>query len=201
MILPSPNAPLGSVSHLDTYAPSDFPHGSAVLCRNTAPLIALAFDFIQRNRGVRVLGRDIGVGLASAVKRLKADDITTLRERLASDLLRELAATASEAKRDAINDRYRTLNLLTRHATTVPQLLSNIETMFGDENPELLTLSTIHKAKGLEWSTVFLLDFHSLLPSRWATQPWQLQQEKNLQYVAVTRAKLDLRFIESDCWT
>ena len=61
-----------------------------------------------------------------------------------------------------------------------------------------VVLSTIHKAKGLEADTVFFLD-QGLLYGRWITPgTWMEIQEKNLEYVGVTRAKNRLVFIDSD---
>jgi ATP-dependent exoDNAse (exonuclease V) beta subunit len=34
------------------------------------------------------------------------------------------------------------------------------------------------------------------MPSKYARQAWQLEQETNLQYVAVTRAKSELHYID-----
>ena len=53
---------------------------------------------------------------------------------------------------------------------------------------------TIHKSKGLENDNVFFLA-PELIPSRFATQPWQLEQESNLKYVAITRAKNSLIYV------
>ena len=65
--------------------------------------------------------------------------------------------------------------------------------MFGDtkdgEKARVLTLSTIHKSKGREWDRVFILGRTRYLPSPWARKEWQQLQEKNLEYVALTRAK------------
>jgi len=55
----------------------------------------------------------------------------------------------------------------------------------------------VHKAKGLEWLRVFILD-RDRMPSRWARRDWQVQQEENLIYVAYTRAKEELYFLPSD---
>lgn len=50
-------------------------------------------------------------------------------------------------------------------------------------------LSTIHKQKGAEFNNVLVIDF-SLLPLVWpGQQDWEFEQELNLIYVAITRAK------------
>ena len=50
-------------------------------------------------------------------------------------------------------------------------------------------LSTIHKQKGAEFNNVLIVDF-SLLPLVWPGQlDWEFEQELNLVYVAITRAK------------
>ena len=50
-------------------------------------------------------------------------------------------------------------------------------------------LSTIHKQKGAEFNNVLIVDF-SLLPLVWpGQQDWEFEQELNLVYVAITRAK------------
>lgn len=54
-------------------------------------------------------------------------------------------------------------------------------------NREGVTISTIHRAKGLEAKNVVLLDPH-LLPHPRAVTQTELEQERNLKYVATTRA-------------
>jgi DNA helicase II / ATP-dependent DNA helicase PcrA len=50
-------------------------------------------------------------------------------------------------------------------------------------------LSTIHKQKGAEFNNVLIVDF-SLLPLVWpGQQDWEFEQELNLVYVAITRAR------------
>jgi len=58
-----------------------------------------------------------------------------------------------------------------------------------------VTLATIHKSKGLEADRVWWLNA-SACPASWARQPWQKQQERNLCYVAATRAKAELVMFE-----
>lgn len=55
---------------------------------------------------------------------------------------------------------------------------------------DLLTLSTIHSAKGQEWKSVYLLNvIDGCLPSSKARADADLDEERRLLYVAMTRAK------------
>ena len=62
----------------------------------------------------------------------------------------------------------------------------------------LLTLSTIHQAKGLEWKAVFILSLtDGRFPHVKATQNQEgLEEERRLFYVAVTRAKSILYLLQ-----
>ncbi|HSE57386.1 MAG TPA: ATP-dependent helicase [Nitrospiraceae bacterium] len=64
----------------------------------------------------------------------------------------------------------------------------------GDEQEEALILSTIHSAKGLEWRSVFVIWVaDGRFPSIYsATSDDDLEEERRLFYVAVTRAKRHL---------
>ena len=56
-----------------------------------------------------------------------------------------------------------------------------------------VTLSTIHAAKGLEWSSVFVIGLtEGYLPIVYASKPEEIAEEKRLFYVAITRAKRNL---------
>ncbi len=68
------------------------------------------------------------------------------------------------------------------------------EVLGGEQEDEVLVLSTIHSAKGLEWKGVFVIwvadgRFPSLYSS---TNEDELEEERRLFYVAVTRAKRHL---------
>lgn len=172
----------------------------AVLCRNTAPLVGLAYRVIASGRGCRVLGKDIGEGLVALVKAQKARGIDRLIEKIAAWESREVAkrlAKEDETGADSIRDRaecIRTIvGTLPETERTVPELIRRIEALFADRDG-VLTLSTVHKAKGLEWDRVAVLR-PDLMPSRNAKTEWQYEQELNLCYVAATRAKLHLMYL------
>lgn len=77
-------------------------------------------------------------------------------------------------------------------------LQSNLDGEIGEgqniENQDLLNLSTIHQAKGLEYDVVFLIMLtEGMFPSiRSMESDDQMEEERRLFYVAVTRAKSEL---------
>jgi ATP-dependent DNA helicase UvrD/PcrA len=168
--------------------------GDAVLCRQTAPLVKLAYALIARGVGCAVLGKEIGAGLANLVKKQKARGLDNLIEKLDRYRDREVArftARGEESKAEAVSDRVECVlvvaGALAETERTVPKLLEKIEGMFSD-TAGVLTLSTVHKAKGREWQRVAILR-PDLMPSRWARSEHALEQERNLEYVAITRAR------------
>ncbi|MBQ0022157.1 MAG: UvrD-helicase domain-containing protein [Prevotellaceae bacterium] len=69
-------------------------------------------------------------------------------------------------------------------------LLSEIDTDKGDDEHKV-TLMTIHSAKGLEFGTVFVVGMEDgLFPSQMSSgSPREMEEERRLFYVAITRAK------------
>ena len=61
-----------------------------------------------------------------------------------------------------------------------------------------MILSTIHSAKGQEWDTVFILNLvDGCIPSDMATgKPEQIDEERRLLYVAMTRAREHLHLMQ-----
>ena len=56
-----------------------------------------------------------------------------------------------------------------------------------------VTLATLHAAKGLEWDSVFLVGLQEgTLPFSYAETPAEVEEERRLLYVGMTRARLDL---------
>jgi DNA helicase-2/ATP-dependent DNA helicase PcrA len=62
---------------------------------------------------------------------------------------------------------------------------------------DYLILSTVHSAKGQEWDAVFLLNVtDGSFPSEFATgKPKQIEEERRLMYVAMTRARQSLTLV------
>lgn len=200
------DAPEGTVESLDGYKIDTFNASDAILCRNNAPLIEIAYQFIARGRGVNFLGRDIGAGLKSLIKNMEARDLDDLEDKLDNWLQKEAAKLVKknqEEKVELLEDRVKCINIfianLPQSRQTVGDLLAAIDALFESKGRGI-TLSSVHKSKGREWDRVFILDFNVYMPSKYARKDWQKIQERNLIYVAITRAKRYLGYLPSNAW-
>lgn len=169
-------------------------HQDAILCRQTAPLVCLALGLLARGTPCHVLGREIGQGLVALVEKLgRSRGVDGLILKLEAYRLREVAkhtAKGEEMKAAGVEDRVACvlaiLDALPERERTVPGFKRRVDGMFADEGFGGLTLATIHKVKGKEFPRVAILA-PELMPSKWARQQWQIEQELHLQYVAWTR--------------
>jgi DNA helicase II / ATP-dependent DNA helicase PcrA len=179
----------------------DLPKGAdnsscAILCRNNAPILSLAFKLLRRNIGCVMLGRDIGRGLQTLSKKLSPPDETRIGEHVRQitdweDHQRSLAlANDKPDKAERISDQAQCLLAVAEGsaAKSAGELRAALDKLFSRDSGAII-LSSIHRAKGLEWDLVVHLDPFRI-PSKWALKdPVQLQQERNLLYVAETRTR------------
>jgi DNA helicase-2/ATP-dependent DNA helicase PcrA len=86
------------------------------------------------------------------------------------------------------------LALLSTERFKEPQPLVGEEMIEGGEDDELLTLTSVHQAKGLEWKAVFIIwAAEGKFPSPKSLREIDAEEEeRRLWYVAVTRAKDEL---------
>lgn len=205
------DAPEGSVRSLmlsvDKITPETFSQGDAIVCRVNAPIIRLAFSLISRGVPCRVEGRDIGRTLAGAAKRAGIAADTYLKDAhplLDAWLEAELAIADqkdSETMRRSASDKHGAIiafihRCVERHSyahATGEHLFREIDALFGDDVKGLV-LSTIHKAKGREWSRVFWLQAESGGGKR-PLKPWEEHTETCCRYVAITRAQDELIYL------
>jgi len=196
-ILPADDAPRGEAERWGMRSIVKLTQEHAILCRNTAPLVQAALWLIKQGVGCRVLGSEIGRGLIKLVDRMKAETVIELEtafDEYYTEETERLESGPLAALKDRI-DTVRTVIVNTRGLRSIPELKEALTRLFDDTVSGLLTLSTVHKAKGLEWPTVAILQ-PELMPSLWATLPWEQQQEANLEYVAITRARERLIWLE-----
>lgn len=173
----------------------------AILSRNNAPIISAALRIIRGGRGCTILGSEIGKSLVTLSKKiLPSDNINSkdCREKINAWADKETSLTRANEKEERvaiITDRADCLLAVldSGGALTSGQVRATLTTMFSKESLSI-TLSTGHKAKGLEWPIVVHLDPWRV-PSKFARRALQegnsipMEQDLNLRYVIETRSQ------------
>ena len=178
-----------------------------LLCRNNRPLIFAYFKLITRGLKCTIRGKDIETGLLDLILKFKnrttEKGIEVLNDKLK---VKELALKDKGVSKPTLNPSYimlqeKVLTIKTiiefKSFVLMDQVISFIEEVFN-EDKEGVQLMTIHKSKGLESRRVFYLESFEgkkLIPSAYANKAWELDQEKNLLFVAITRAKESLIYL------
>lgn len=209
----APNAIEGTIETIDLVRFSVMPRsGDLVICRTNAPLIGAALRLIGQGIQARVRGRNIGAQLAKLAEDASKLEIDPAVEaegwRIAFEKkLRRFVGVRvdalmqrkhSESAIETILDQRECLLVYLDGNPTVNSLdalVEGIESLFADEHAAVW-LSSIHRAKGLEADRVFVLKPDKMALT-WKNQlDWQAEQEQNLRYVGLTRARKALYFVE-----
>ncbi len=217
-IEPAPGAPVGIVRDMDV---DDLPEAlrtgepaaadeirDMVLCRTNAPLVSLCFRLIAEGIPAQVRGRSIGEGLVKAAR--EADALAGTWERFgmgidawAAQQHDALARKISDDDRlaeavDRLGDQVECLRVI--WARSEAKSLADLEQAIGDlfsDDRGAVQLSSVHKAKGLEARRVYILR-PDLMPFPRARTPEQVEQERNLVYVALTRCQSELVWLDGE---
>lgn len=203
----------GEVLHNFSY--KDIQDGDMVLCRQTFPVVSLCIKLLSEGKRAYIVGSDIGLSLIKMIgdcQRVSEEfNMTNVFSRLYNEkskiidkLMKNHGISKSEALEDSFvimyNEKIQVIEALSKDITDPNEVIAKIHGIFSDTKKVGICLSTIHKSKGLESDRVFILQ-RELMPSKYATLPWQMEQEDNLMYVAYTRAKNTLGFISDyDAW-
>jgi DNA-binding transcriptional ArsR family regulator len=183
--------------------------GDMVICRKTAPLVSLCIKLISKGIAATVKGREIGELIKGDLKEIAKmpgfryfnfnDAVSAYRtakqERYEGLENEEQLCEALKDKLEALTEIYKSQP----QATCIAHLENYIDSLFSDDNSPI-TLSTCHRAKGLEGERIFIIKPNDL-PMVWRDQQdWQLEQEHNLLYVALTRSKSELYVVGKASW-
>lgn len=178
--------------------------GDFVLCRTNAPLVSECLRLIREKRKARVKGREVGDQLISTIDSINTantDDLQVFYGLLVAHHQREMERLGRLEREDlilALNDTVETIKVLLEASDTLKQVRATIVELFTNTDfSNCVIFSSIHKSKGLETDRVFLL-CPELLPHPAAKRPTALEQERNLEYVGLTRAKRDFYRVQSE---
>ena len=195
---------------------SDPEDGDMVLCRMTAPLVSLYYSYMDMGVKSYMKGSsDVLSRYVSLVENTDSDIVNggsseegtvmhELYERLLgmiAGIMKKHGIDDGEAMKSmevaTMYDSIQALMVMSRGIALKYELIDRIREVFGGEEGGGIMLSTVHRAKGLEADNVYIL-CPSMLPNPFAKLPWEIETERNLTYVAYTRAKKTLSFISEE---
>lgn len=201
-------APEGKVTYVGTRdaAVEQMKPGDLVVCRVNAELVGTAYKLLKRGVRAVVRGRDVGAGIEKLIK-LAGDkagrdaSLTLLLEHANIITMQEISKFNAlpngrgEARAVAAQDRLECLSEIASQCETTGELSAALRKLFDEFDDEgkpqnTVVLGTVHRTKGLEGNRVFVLR-PDLMPHPMAKRKEEQEQERNLAYVAVTRAKYE----------
>ena len=174
--------------------------GDFILSRTNAPLLPLCLQFIKEGKKAAIAGKDLGRSLTWMIKRSNTQTVADFLSWVETWRNTECERLAAKNKSyDHINDKADCLCAVAEGVSSLTEMRARIEKLFSDTcdahnkadcaecGDERIVLSTIHKAKGLERKRVFLLT---------DTLKDDTQEQRNVNYVAITRAITHLYYVK-----
>lgn len=173
--------------------------GDFILSRLNAPLVSICLRLLRSAIPAFMAGRDIGSHIDTIIRRFRLSATTpieTLLEQLMKWENREIGKVIANGRQDLIGpirDKADTIRAFAEDCNTVGNMLQHCAKVLVSEEDlpagNYVLCSSVHKAKGLEANTVYVLieSFYRWGPS---------QEEDNCYYVAITRAKESLVWVE-----
>jgi DNA helicase-2/ATP-dependent DNA helicase PcrA len=178
----------GKVKYLASWSPNDLPESATIICRNNAPLFKLAIKLLIAGRPVELHGKDVVASLTKVMRKFGGSDLRSVDVLDKIDLWEEQQKAKNKHRaHGSIEDRAECMRIFAGQGSTLGDALAYAQHMVTLHSP--LKMMTGHKAKGLEFDNVFFLD-NELVGID--------EQDPNLRYVIITRAKQTLTYINSD---
>jgi hypothetical protein len=173
----------GSVHVLESLDASLIRDDATIICRNNAPLLAMAFRLLAAGHSVSVAGTDIGPRVVAVMRKLGPESLS--RGQLLSAIDNWLADKLANESKSA-PDLAECMKVFAKQSSDLGGAISFAEHLFKQDGS--IRLLTGHKSKGLEFDDVYHLD------------PFlcrETEQDKNLRYVISTRSADRLAEIDS----
>lgn len=215
----APDAPEGSVTTCFTdMLQGRLQLGDTVLSRTNAPLVSLFMHCLGAGTPVAMQGRELGAKLLGFIEDSKSKSADELREYTktwAADEMTRRLKRNPQADSTPVDDHVGCIEALVADTSSIDVVLSRTkQLLMAPEGAKVLASST-HRAKGLGFHRVYIIEntfpvrapywmkFASMKkgdPLKWATQRAAeimvtATEERNLLYVATTRAKRELIYV------
>lgn len=172
--------------------------GDYVLARKNKPLVVLLFDLVRLNKMATIRGNEIGIRISEMVRKYKSiselsDGLNQNLNEMRDNLINNFGVIdfRNDPRYVSLEDTVEIVRFLIGNSGSIQKIIEKISLIFTD-TPKGIVLSTVHKSKGLEADTVFIIKPDEI---RLKTPiPEAALQERNLEYIAYTRAKRRLIF-------
>jgi len=175
----------GLATKLNSLNSEDIEDDAVIICRNNAPLYKLALLLLRSGRSVNVTGSDLGPRVVNIMNKLGPE---TMKQEQVLDAIENWLGDKLAVQSTTADDTADCMRVFARFGKTLSEATGYAEYLFKQKGS--ITLTTGHKAKGLEWEKVYHLD-------PFLVRVDKEEQEKNLKYVITTRSKDRLYEIES----
>jgi DNA helicase-2/ATP-dependent DNA helicase PcrA len=167
-IVAFPTNPAGYVKRIEHINYNGLEYDTAFLARTNAIVTRVAYDLIQAGYTINYLGKELGKTLISLVMKVSRfnnapiDDVITSLDEWHSKELKKAIKLGQEEKSSDLSDKVECIKILARRNETRDDLIDTINHVFKS-NENGITVATLHRAKGLEWRTVYIVrhDFTS----------------------------------------
>jgi superfamily I DNA/RNA helicase len=200
----APDAPDGYLRH---DAPEDSVDeaepGDLVLCRSNAPIVSACLRLIRQRRRAVVRGRALGEQLNAIARKVDAATIAQMIAGIhrweAREIERLERKDGTDHLMETVHDKALSLEAIADSCSSPSEIPGVIADLFADDDAaNRVTFSTVHRAKGSEARSVYYIQipYSEKRDARRPPQQWELDQRRNLRYVALTRSMDSLTLID-----
>lgn len=209
------NAPEGLVAYCNqSYFIKNVKLGDMIICRCNAPLVPICINLIKDGKPAYIEGRNIGEEIINIIK-------NSMKLMKRHNIVFEDALTAFAVKEEErmVKRKYQATTIelfgdkveiirhyLSKENIDDPEIvISMIKDIFKDiweyqkgkrvKNPGII-LSSIHRQKGAEAERVWIVDINKIRIWKEGMTEDELEQEAHLEYVAKTRAKMEMYYVD-----
>ena len=206
--LPRPNANTGSIIRIDDtnlcnkVKPNDF-----IIGRKNQQLISVSLDLVRKGIKIYLSDKELVTKIIKTIKSTKQSTVDELLRHCKDTVDHYSKLKDSEKQKFNLEDILLITTLIDnfyrdhpddmQDVVDIKELTSYIQNMINVDNPDgCVRIMSIHKSKGLEAENVFVLNEGRVF-TELARSKDMLQQERNLSYVALTRAKENLYLVRS----
>ena len=200
----APDAPEGYVKEVEKgFMVANVNPGDFILSRTNAALAKVCMGLLKNKIRAYIVGRDIGVKLTGILKKIGGKNgfssLEKMFDKIDSWMMSETEKITKQDLPDKkknsliedITDQVGVFKILAEDCSTPDEVFGQISSIFADpdssKKEDFVACSTVHRAKGLERETVWVLENSFTRP--------QSPQEDRIRYVCITRSKLELYLV------